>query len=132
MGCVGVGFFSFSFAAAHASILSQKVCCDLVVVVSQLVVCFVVVFVWADGWCVWVYTVFMWLQIKLQAFWVREYKYWRVTVPVRIVSGVWLLVLTAVLYGYDVGSLWWGVLLVPAAALHFYVACRSLRHRVRS
>ena len=27
---------------------------------------------------------------------------------------------------------WWGLLLVPAAAAHFYVAYRNLRHRVQS
>jgi len=52
-------------------------------------------------------------------------------VPVRVVSGIWLVALTAILYGYGVGG-WWGVLLVPAAAVHFYVAYRSRRHRVQS
>ncbi len=41
-----------------------------------------------------------------------------------------LVVLTAILYGYGRGG-WWGALLVPAAALHFYLAYR-LRHRVQS
>jgi hypothetical protein len=44
---------------------------------------------------------------------------------VRIGVGVWLLILTAVLYGYGQGG-WWGVL-VPAAALHFYLAYRVPR-----
>jgi predicted PurR-regulated permease PerM len=52
-------------------------------------------------------------------------------VPVRVLCGLWLVALTAILYGYGLGG-WWGVLLVPAAALHFYVAYRSLRHRVQS
>ncbi len=47
-------------------------------------------------------------------------------VPVRILIGIWLLVLAAILYGYGIGG-WWGLLLVPAAALHFYIAYR-LRH----
>jgi hypothetical protein len=49
---------------------------------------------------------------------------------IRISIGVWLLALTAVLYAYRVGG-WWGALLVPAAALHFYFAYR-LRHATHS
>ena len=49
---------------------------------------------------------------------------------VRVLSGVWLLVLTVVLYGYGRGG-WWGLLLVPAAALHFCFAYR-LRHTAPS
>jgi len=45
---------------------------------------------------------------------------------VRIGVGVWLLILTAVMYGYGHGG-WWGALLVPAAALHFYLAYRVPR-----
>jgi len=45
---------------------------------------------------------------------------------VRIGVGVWLLILTAILYGYGQGG-WWGLLLVPAAALHFYLAYRVPR-----
>jgi hypothetical protein len=45
---------------------------------------------------------------------------------VRIGVGVWLLILTAILYGYGPGG-WWGVLLVPAAALNFYLAYRMPR-----
>jgi hypothetical protein len=45
---------------------------------------------------------------------------------VRIAVGVWLLILTAVLYGYGQSG-WWGLLLVPAAALHFYLAYRVPR-----
>jgi len=51
-------------------------------------------------------------------------------IPVRVASGIWLVVLTAILYGYGRGG-WWGVLLVPSAALHFYLAYR-LRHNVQS
>jgi hypothetical protein len=51
--------------------------------------------------------------------------------PVRVVSGIWLVAPTANLYGYGLRGRW-GVLLVPAAALHFYAACRSLRPRVQS
>ena len=45
---------------------------------------------------------------------------------VRIGIGVWLLILTAVLYGYGQSG-WWGLLLVPAAALHFHFAYRVPR-----
>jgi hypothetical protein len=44
----------------------------------------------------------------------------------RIAIGVWLLILTAVLYSYGQSG-WWGLLLVPAAALHFYLAYRVPR-----
>jgi hypothetical protein len=71
------------------------------------------------------------LRIRMRTSWAWEYGHRRVTVPVRIVCGVWLVALTAIMYGYGVGG-WWGVLLVPAAAAHFYVAYRSLRHRAQS
>lgn len=45
----------------------------------------------------------------------------RVWITIRIVAGVWLLVLAGVLYAYDVGG-WWRALLVPAGLLHFYWA----------
>jgi hypothetical protein len=54
------------------------------------------------------------------------YRHPLVVARVRIGVGVWLLVLTAILYGYDRGG-WWGVLLLPAAALHFYLAYRVPR-----
>ncbi len=69
------------------------------------------------------------LQSRFRTSWEWEYRHRRVMVPVRVLIGIWLLALTAILYGYGVGG-WWGLLLVPAAALHFYVACRNLRHRV--
>jgi hypothetical protein len=47
---------------------------------------------------------------------------------VRIGAGVWLLVLTAILYGYGYSrGGWWGVLLVPTATVLFYVAYRPPR-----
>jgi hypothetical protein len=58
-----------------------------------------------------------------------EYRHARLMAPVRVVIGIWLLVLTAIIYGYGLGG-WWGVLLVPAAALHFYFAYR-VRHPVQ-
>jgi hypothetical protein len=75
--------------------------------------------------------IYMRLRTRLRISWAWEYRHRRVTVPVRVVSGIWLVALTAILYGYGVGG-WWGLLLVPAAAAHFYVAYRTLRHRVES
>jgi hypothetical protein len=71
------------------------------------------------------------LRTRLATSWAWEYRHRRVMVPVRVASGIWLVALTAILYGYGVGG-WWGVLLVPAATLHFYVAYRSLRRGVHS
>ncbi len=71
------------------------------------------------------------LRTRLRTSWAWEYRNRRVMVPVRVLSGIWLVALTAILYGYGLGG-WWGALLVPAAALHFYAAYRNLRHRVRS
>jgi hypothetical protein len=71
------------------------------------------------------------LRSRLRTSWAWEYRHRRVMVPVRVLSGTWLVALTAILYGYGLGG-WWGLLLVPAAALHFYVAYRSLRHGVQS
>jgi hypothetical protein len=42
----------------------------------------------------------------------------------RIGGGVALLIIAAILLGYD---LWWGMLLLPVAALLFYSACRFPR-----
>jgi hypothetical protein len=50
-----------------------------------------------------------------------EYRHARVFARVRTGAGVWLLILTAILYGYDRGG-WWGALLIPAAAADFYLA----------
>jgi hypothetical protein len=67
-------------------------------------------------------------QTRLPGPW--EYRHAGVMAPVRVVIGTWLVFLAAVLYGYGHGG-WWGALLVPAAALHFYVAYR-LRHPRRT
>ncbi len=64
-------------------------------------------------------------QTKVPTPW--EYRHARLMLPVRVVTGVWLVFLTAVLYGYGRGG-WWGALLVPAATLHFYIAYRLI-HR---
>ena len=52
---------------------------------------------------------------------VREGQRPRLWITIRTIAGVWLLALTALLYAYGVGG-WWGVLLVPAGALHLYWA----------
>ena len=69
--------------------------------------------------------IFMRLRlIRLPGPW--EYRHARVMLPVRVAIGIWLVILTAVMYGYGRGG-WWGVLLVPSAALHFYIAYRLRR-----
>ncbi len=75
--------------------------------------------------------IYMRLQTRLRTSWAWEYRHPRVMVPVRVLSGIWLVALTAILYGYGVGG-WWGLLLVPAAAAHFYAAYRSLWRRAES
>jgi hypothetical protein len=67
-------------------------------------------------------------QTKVPSSW--EYRHARVMFPARVGIGIWLVILTAILYGNGRGG-WWGALLVPAAALHFYLAYR-LRHSVQS
>jgi hypothetical protein len=65
-------------------------------------------------------------QTKVPTEW--EYRHAGLMLPVRLVTGVWLVFLTAVLYGYGRGG-WWGALLVPAATLHFYIAYRLTHPR---
>jgi hypothetical protein len=55
-----------------------------------------------------------------------SYRHPRLVARVRVGVGVWLLILTAIVYGSD-RSDWWGLLLIPAAALHFYLAYRLPR-----
>ena len=52
-----------------------------------------------------------------------EYRHPRLFAGVRVGAGVWLLILTVILYGYDRGG-WWRALLPLAAAGHFYAAYR--------
>ena len=75
--------------------------------------------------------IYMRLRTRLRTSLAWEYRHRRVMVPVRVVIGIWLVVLTAIMYGYGVGG-WWGLLLVPAAAAHFYIAYRNLRHPLQS
>ena len=63
-----------------------------------------------------------------------EYRHAVLFARIRIGVGVWLLILTAMLYGYDRGG-WWRVLLVPTAAVPFYAAYRlprAIRARTNS
>jgi hypothetical protein len=55
-----------------------------------------------------------------------EYKHPTAFARMRFAAGVWLLVLTGILYGYHRGG-WWRPLLVVAAALSFYAAYRLPR-----
>jgi hypothetical protein len=74
--------------------------------------------------------IYMRLQARFRTSWAWERRHRRVMVPVRVISGIWLVVLTAILYGWGVGG-GWALLLIPAAAGHFYCAYRNLRHRVQ-
>jgi hypothetical protein len=55
-----------------------------------------------------------------------EYRHAALMLPVRVATAIWLLFLTFELYTNDRGG-WWGVLLVPAAVLHLYIAYRLIR-----
>ncbi|MGA2006835.1 MAG: hypothetical protein ABSH27_04665 [Solirubrobacteraceae bacterium] len=55
-----------------------------------------------------------------------EYRHPRLFAGVRMVGGVTLLIIATLLIGYDRGG-WWRVLLIPAAAADFYVACLLYR-----
>jgi hypothetical protein len=64
-----------------------------------------------------------WLMKLVSPF---GYRHPQVIAGVRIVVGIWLLVLTAALYGSGRGG-WWGVLLLSGAAACFYLAYRLPR-----
>jgi hypothetical protein len=55
-----------------------------------------------------------------------EYRHARLMLPIRAVTGAWLVLLTTILYSSGHGG-WWGALLVPAAALHLYIVYRLIR-----
>jgi hypothetical protein len=57
-----------------------------------------------------------------------EHRHVGLMLPVRAATGIWLVSLTVILYSTGHGG-WWGALLVPAAALHFYFAYRLSRPR---
>ncbi len=58
---------------------------------------------------------------RIPGTWERRHA--RVMFPVRLLIGTWLVFLTTIMYASGVGG-WWGALLVPAAALHFWFAYR--------
>ena len=60
-------------------------------------------------------------RIRASGDWDRRHARWMF--PVRIVSGLWLLVLTCLLLGYHRGQLW-TILTIPSMLAHFYVAYR--------
>jgi hypothetical protein len=55
-----------------------------------------------------------------------NYRHPLLVARLRIGIGLWLLILTGLLYCYGQSG-WWGLLLVPAAGLHFYLAYRVPR-----
>jgi hypothetical protein len=63
----------------------------------------------------------MWMrlrQVKLAMVW--EHKHRRVMIPVRVLIGIWLVILTLTLcLGY---GQWWALVLLAPAALHFFIA----------
>jgi|tagenome__1003787_1003787.scaffolds.fasta_scaffold20589081_3 hypothetical protein len=63
-------------------------------------------------------------QTQVPVSW--EYRHVRLMLPVRVLTAVWLVLLTTVLYGSGRGG-WWGALLVPAATLQLYIAYRLIR-----
>ncbi len=60
--------------------------------------------------------------VKFLTPWERRHP--RLFASVRAGGGVTLLIVSIILLGYDV---WWGVLLVPVAALALYAAYRNPR-----
>jgi CHASE2 domain-containing sensor protein len=59
-----------------------------------------------------------WVIKRMPAWERRHPRFWA---GVHFIGGVWLLVITALLYGYHRAG-WWTPLLAPAAAGHFYAA----------
>jgi hypothetical protein len=64
------------------------------------------------------------LHERSPSSWEREHA--RLVVTVRVGTGAWLLLLTLVAYRSGRGKRW-ALLLLPAAALHFYLAYRLRR-----
>jgi hypothetical protein len=56
--------------------------------------------------------------LQISAF---EYRHARLFAVVRLLAGVWLLLLAALLC--SIGD-WWGAVCVPAAGLHLFLAAR--------
>jgi len=62
----------------------------------------------------------LWMRLKRGSAWEYTHRP-RLWLMVRLLSGVWLTMLTVVLCGY---GRWWGLALLPAVAIHFYRAHR--------
>jgi hypothetical protein len=62
----------------------------------------------------------LWMRLRRGAAWELTHRP-RLWLMVRLLSGVWLTILTFVLCGY---GRWWGLSLVPVAVFHFYRAYR--------
>jgi hypothetical protein len=69
-----------------------------------------------------------WRELTRQPRWRWERRHWRLIVRVRVVIGIWLLIVGGILLW---GHYWWGVVMVLPAWLHFYFAYR-LRNAVRA
>lgn len=69
-----------------------------------------------------------WRAITRQPRWRWERRHPRLIIRVRVVIGIWLLVVAGILLGQ---GYWWGVLILLPAALHFYLAYR-IRHTTQS
>lgn len=62
----------------------------------------------------------LWMRVRHSTDWPNAH-HPRLWLMVRLLCGVWLLILTAILCGY---GRWWGLALVPFAVLHFALALR--------
>jgi hypothetical protein len=69
-----------------------------------------------------------WREMTRQPRWAWERRHPRLIIRLRVAIGIWLLVVAGILLGE---GYWWGVLILPPAALHFYLAYR-IRHTVQS
>lgn len=54
------------------------------------------------------------------------YRHRHVMIPIRVALGIWIAVVTAVLYGSGRGG-WWAAVLVPAELLNLYLLYRLRR-----
>jgi hypothetical protein len=62
---------------------------------------------------------------RLPTSWTYQHR--RVVILVRILLAIWIAVVAAILFGNEY-SAWWASLLVPAAALNFYLLYRVWRY----
>jgi hypothetical protein len=65
-----------------------------------------------------------WREVTRQPRWQWERRHPRLIVRLRVLIGIWLLVVGGILLG---AGNWWGALMVAPAALHFYLAHRFSR-----